>query len=502
MPILPKCSFAPAKMAITMAAVLSYFSSATVMAASEISINGSAFQPIASPITIVQENISNSVGIIENSIKSDSAIKQTGHNNRAAIIQFGNDKAILLRQPGLLNRALIVQVASTAQDHQTIDARQGESADAVNYIYSLQTSVNSNNPIEADFGRLTVEGAKLVAQNFILAPEVSRVNVGMLEDISLHFNAALENQIDQHRFQPFSDDAANTANTANTAQPFFATLGYGQANKSSVLGVSGYDHRIRSVTVGRNFRLNAQSKFGLAAQYTESNSTLQEGLGSVRAKGYQIGALGSFSESGYYLDLIGNIGKVNFSSDRFGGASRVYSDNSGWHYTGRAQGGYLFENGSLRFGPLVSASYVKGTANGYQENGSTLLTQAIEKQTIEKISASLGGVLYFNDTSTKLTTSTTSTTSTKFPVSSYLKAEIVRDVGRGNNDFLQSRFSFSSQTVITPLNDNTSETYGRVSAGINVSLRKDIQFILSGTTTTHTDRLKRHNAYLGLSVAF
>ena len=479
--------YSVASLKILVLAIYSCFASASVLAFSEVSVNGTDFQPTASPITIVQDGASNSVGIIENSVKSDSAIKQTGNDNRAAIIQIGNDKVVLLRQPGLLNRAMIVQVASTAQDHQTIDARQGESANAVNYIYSLQTSVDSNNPIEAEFGRLTVDGAKLVAKNFILAPEVSRVNVGMLEDISLHFNAALENQIDRHRFQPFSDD---TANTANTEKPFFATLGYGQANKSSALGFSGYDHRIRSVTVGHNFWLNTQSKLGLAAQYTESNSTIQEGLGSVHAKGYQIGAFGSFSESGYYLDLIGNLGKVNFSSDRFGDASRVYSDSSGWHYTGRALGGYFFENGSFRFGPLVSASYSKGTANGYQENGSALLTQAIEKQTLEKISASLGGALYFNETLSS------------YPVSSYLKAEIVRDVGRGNSDFVQSQFSFSPQTVVTPLNDNASETYGRVSAGINISLRKNIQFILSGTTTTHTDRLKRHNAYLGLSVAF
>ncbi|MBY0455380.1 MAG: autotransporter outer membrane beta-barrel domain-containing protein [Burkholderiaceae bacterium] len=491
-------SAAPVKLLVL--AILSCFSGTSVFAASEVNVNAAGFQPAASPITIVQEGASNTVGIVENAAQLDSAVKQTGTFNRVAIIQLGNDKAVLLRQPGVFNRALVVQVANTAQDRQNIDARQGEGVNAVNYIYSLQTSANSTKPIEAEFGRLTLEQAKVVANNFVLAPEVSRVNVGMLEDISLNFNSVLENQIDQQRFQPCSEPTSTAQNSdaggseplplACAGKPFFATMGYSQANKASAPGFSGYDHSIRSATLGSYFWLNPQTKLGLAFQYTDSHSTVKDGLGSVHAKGYQIGAFGSFSDAGYYLDAIGNVGRVDFSADRFGGASRVYSDSKGWHYTGRAQGGYFFENGGLRFGPFASASYSKGTADGYQENGSTLLTQVIDKQTRERISASLGGAFHFNDTLAG------------YPVSSYLKAEVVRDLGRGSNDVLQSRFSFSPQMVMTPLNDNTADTYGRVSAGVNVALRKDVKLTFSGTTLLHTDRLKRHNAYLGLSVDF
>lgn len=485
----------PMNTKVLVLAVFSCFSGSLAWAASEVSLNGGEFQPMTSPITIIQENSNNAVGVIENTARSDSAILQKGNYNRVAIIQMGNDKAILLRQPGLLNRAMVVQVASTAQDHQTIDARQGDSADAVNYIYSLQTSadtVNSSNPLEAEFNRLTVDQAKMVAKNFILAPELSLVNVGMVEDISLHFSAALQNDIDQNRFKLCNNQEEGCE---NSNKPFFATLGYGKTDKNGTTGFAGYHHQIRSATLGTHFLNTSYSQLGVAFQYTESNSTIKEGLGTVDAKGYQVGIWGSFSkpDSGYYLDLIGNAGKVDFSSYRFGDFSsvgKVNSESQGVYYRGRAQAGHFSENGSWRFGPFISASYSHATADAYQENGSILLTQAIEKQTLKKISASLGGAFYFKDSLAG------------YPVSSYVKAEVVRDVGRSNHDIVQSQFSFSPQIVITPLNPNHTDTYGKISAGMDIALRQDVKLVLSGTALIHADGIKRRNTYLGLLVKF
>ena len=394
---------------VLMVSVFSCVSSAMALAASEVSIDGADFQSMTPPITIIQERASNSVGIVEEQVFSDSAVLQTGFYNRTAIIQYGNDKLAVLRQPGLFNRAMIVQVASTDQDFQTIDSRQGEGLGSTNYLFTLQTSIDDSNPIARQFGGLTFDQAKTVAKNFIFAPELSRVNVGLLEDISLHFTSLLENRLDQNRFGscadrqvslPGADDGDNPIkrDPACSSEPFFATLSYGRADRDSSLGLLGYEQNIRSATLGADFRINPTSRFGIAFNFAQSNSDIYEGLGSVDTTGYQIGGFGSISQSQYYLDLIATLGKVNFSSDRFGGASEVESDTDGWGYTGRLQGGYFFDNDNLRFGPFITAVYSKGRVEAYWEEGSVLLTQRIEEQKRERFVASLGAAFDRQDT--------------------------------------------------------------------------------------------------------
>jgi uncharacterized protein YhjY with autotransporter beta-barrel domain len=487
---------------VFMVYIFSCVSSAMALAASEVSIDGADFQSIVPPITIIQETASNSVSIVEEQVLSDSAVLQTGSYNRTAIIQYGNDKLVVLRQPGLFNRALIVQVASTDQDLQTIDSRQGEGLGSTNYLFTLQTSIDDSNPIARQFGGLTFDQAKTVAKNFIFAPELSRVNVGLLEDISLHFTSLLENRLDQDRFGscadrqvslPGADDGDNPIkrDPACSSEPFFATLSYGRADRDSSLGLLGYEQNIRSATLGADFRINPTSRFGIAFNFAESSSDLYEGLGSVDTTGYQIGGFGSISQSQYYLDLIATLGKVDFSSDRFGGASEVGSDTDGWGYTGRLQGGYFFDNDNLRFGPFITAVYSKGRVEGYWEEGSVLLTQRIEEQKRERFVASLGAAFDRQDTIGG------------YPVRSYLKLELERDFGIGREDTVESRFAFSPDLVVTtPLDDVIEETYGRISGGLSLVINRQARLSLAGMTLVGADRLDTYDIYGELSVAF
>ncbi len=482
--------------------VFSCISSATALADSQVSTNGTDFQSVTSPITIIQGNASNSVIIVEDNVNSDSAVLQTGFYNRTAIIQFGNDKISILRQPGLFNRAMIIQVASTEQAVQTIDALQGEGPDATNFLFKMQTSINDSHPIAQQFGNLSLDQAGTVAQNFIFAPEVSRVNVGLLEDISLHFTSVLENRLDQQRSgfcmdqQPLAlgADGAGSAvkrDPVCSSGPFFATLSYGQADRDSALGALGYEQRIRSATLGADFRINPMSQWGIAVNFANSDSDIHQGLGSVDATSYQIGGFGSFSQSQYYLDLIATLGTVDFSSNRFSGATRVSADTDGWSYTGRLQGGYLFEQDNLRFGPFLTARYAKGSVDAYWEKGSPLLTQGIDEQDRESFVASLGAAIDRQDTLGG------------YPIRSYLKLELERDFGIGGEDTVESRFSFSPDFVVTtPLDDVAKETYGRISGGLSLMLNRQAQFSLAGMTLVGADQVDRYNLYGQLSVAF
>lgn len=494
-------SFAPT-ICTFFASILSCLFSAVALSASEVSINGTNFEVMASPITIIQDERSNSVGIIDDGGVSDSAVKQTGSYNRTAIIQFGNDKLAILRQPGLFNRAMIVQVAGNQEDVQSIDAHQGTGTESVNYLFTLQTTVNDADPIARQFNSLTPREAKTVARNFIYAPEVSRINVGLLEDVSIHFSSLLENRLDQTRFGScenrklhgnFEYSAGTSIKSSPTCSstPFFATLSYERADRDNALGALGYKQDIRSATVGADFPLGPMSKLGVALNVEKSDGDIREGLGSISTTGYQIGGFGSVSQSQYYLDLIATLGKVNFTSDRFSGPTKVRSDADGWSYTGRFQAGYLFGNDYFHVGPLLAARYSKGSVDSYWEEGNILMTQWISKQDREGFVASIGALLDRQDDIGR------------FLLHSYLKFELERDFGIGRHNDVESIFSLSpNATVFTPVNDISEDTYGRISAGINLSINKQARVSLAGTTLIGADKLDRRAVYGEVSVAF
>lgn len=463
--------------------------SGAAAAVSELSVDGGGFQSAEPPITVIQEQRSNSISIVEDAVVSDSAVMQTGDYNRAAIIQYGNDKLAILRQPGHFNRAMLVQVASTDLDFQTVDSRQG-GVGATNYLFQLQTSVDDPDPVAQQFGLLTFAQAKTVAQNFVDAPEVSRVGAGMLEDITLHFTSILQDRLDRGRFLDCADGSPAVAADC-AATPFFATLSYGHADRDSSLGAQGYEQDIRSATLGADLRLNPRTRVGLALNLVDADGDIRHGLGNLDASGYQIGAFGSFTQSRYYLDLMATAGWIDFSGDRFGGPMKVRSDTDGWSYAARLQTGYFFGDDGLRFGPLLASGYSNGTVDSYWEKGNMLLRQWIDDQDRERFVASLGVALDRHDLVGGRQLHT------------YLKAELERDFGIGREDQVESRFAFAPNAILyTPVDDIGEDTYGKLSGGVSLAIGKQTKVSLAGSTLIGSDKLDTYDVYGELAVAF
>lgn len=461
--------------------------SGAALAVSELSIDGGGFQAAQPPITVIQEQRSNAISLVEDSLVSDSAVMQTGYYNRTAILQYGNDKLAILRQPGRFNRALIVQVASTDLDFQTIDSRQG-GVGATNYLFQLQTSVDDPDPVAQQFGLLTYAQAKAVAQNFVDAPEVSRVAAGMLEDITLHFTTILQDRLDRGRYLDCADSSA-AADCASA--PFFATLSYGHAERDSALGTQGYEQDIRSATLGADLRLTPSTRVGLALNLVDADGDIRHGLGSLDASGYQIGAFGSFTQSQYYLDLMASAGWIDFSGDRFGGAMKVSTDSDGWSYAARLQTGYFFGGEGMRFGPLLATGYSNGSVDSYWEKGSMLLRQWIDDQDRERFVASVGAALDRQDLVGGRQLHT------------YLKAELERDFGIGREDVVESRFAFAPNALVyTPVDDVGEDTYGKITGGVSLAITRQAKVSLAGSTFIGSDRLDTYDLYGELSLAF
>jgi uncharacterized protein YhjY with autotransporter beta-barrel domain len=320
----------------------------------------------------------------------------------------------------------------------------------------------------------------------------------VLEDISQHFSTVVESRLDQDRFSFYSASRADEINGSGLGDigrgwgTPFADVSQGDAQRNEILGLSGYKQRLHSATLGSDFKLSPQSRVGVALNYTESNTNVSEGFETISTRAFQIAGYGTYSIDRYYLDLLGTVGGYSFSSERFADAMKVNSDTGGWGYSWRAQGGYFFGNENLRFGPSLSVAYTKGVVRGYSEQGNVLLSQNIETQVRERFQESAGVV--FNYTNSV----------GSYPLQAFFKAAAVRDHANNGSDTVKSRFSFdpTDMDFLTFTDEGATDTYRKISAGVNVALNRRSKFSLVGSTLGGTDRMKRSSAYVGLSIIF
>lgn len=505
--------------------------SASVSAESFVMINGTLVNSPQLPITVIQDKGktgSNSVFSFENLRDADSLIVQTGMNNSAVVIQRGTNKYAYVEQHGLFNHLLIIQFGSSATDSQEACSDQSASSVVINkdcatlramaragtldgrpqavsnYAYTLQTHADGSASTERErvisqaFQSLTIDEAKLVAANFTFAPGLSRVRVNVLEDISQHFSSVVENRLDLDRFSFHSASHADEIKGSGLGDidggwgTPFVNVSQGDADRNEILGLSGYKQRLHSATLGSDFKLSPQSRVGVAINYTESNTNVSEGFETIRTKAYQIAGYGAYAIDRYYLDLLGTIGSYSFSSERFADAMKVNSDSGGWGYAWRAQGGYFFGNDKLRFGPLLSVAYTKGVVRGYTEQGNVLLSQNIETQVRERFQESAGVAFNYSDSVGS------------YPLQAFLKAAAVRDHSNNANDTVRSRFSFdpSDMDFLTFTDEGATDTYRKISAGVNIAINRRSKLWLVGNTLAGTDRIKRSSAYVGLSIIY
>lgn len=464
-------------------AVTALLCSGSAFSQSLVSMDGSAFQPGALPLTVVQSAQSNQAATLERESRADTLIDQAGHYNRAVQIQTGGDKYSILKQHGRYNRALVVQVGGSSTDIQ--DSQTQQTGDgAVNSLYVFQTSANPAdwNAAEAAWARLNLEQAQTVAHNFMYGPEIARAKVGIAEDVAQLFVDTLSVQQDQDRFA--TGEAAKI--------PVFVAASYGDASRESTLGALGYHQSIRSLTVGTRHRLGERTRLGWAFNISNADAGMQQDMGSIRTQAYQVAGFGSYIQGPYHLDWALSYGHFDFDTGRYDQAMRVESDSKGSAYTARVQGAYWLQsaNGAMRWGPYVAATYKHSSSDAYSEQGHLLLAQDIDKQQRRRLSSALGAAWHFHS----------KREAGNF--SAYVKAEWVYDAGMNQADETDSRFAMDRTVrVITPLQDGSSDRYGVITAGVKYPLRPGLDVVVAAQKTLGSDVIKRTNGYLGLAWA-
>jgi outer membrane autotransporter protein len=158
------------------------------------------------------------------------------------------------------------------------------------------------------------------------------------------------------------------------------------------------DYTTGNITAGADYRLDEHFTVGALFNYAHTDANLDSRGSSATVDSYSPGLYASYVDKGWYGNFLGAYGRNAYTSDRMVDIPGLQGDNhggtSGNQGTVNLTGGYEFQKGAFKFGPVASVQYVHLSIDSMQEEGPTALT--IDSQDEDSFRSQLGVEGRFN----------------------------------------------------------------------------------------------------------
>jgi outer membrane lipase/esterase len=173
----------------------------------------------------------------------------------------------------------------------------------------------------------------------------------------------------------------------------FVTDSYGWGSRDARSNVAGFDYNHNMTSGGVDYRINDWLAAGALIGYSETNDTLNNGLGSQSFDSYQAAIYATAFMGGWYSSLAGT-----YAYEEWGKLDRnvvignqVASATTDGHVLGgKLEGGYVMQMGDWSFGPageIRAAGYHIGS---YTEHGTFGLNQEVDSQNTASVVGQFG----------------------------------------------------------------------------------------------------------------
>lgn len=255
----------------------------------------------------------------------------------------------------------------------------------------------------------------------------------------------------------------------------FAEGGYVNGSRDSRVGAPGFDYDAPSVTVGAEYRARPDLLLGAAFNYSNAstNVTSLGPLGATRidVNSYQFAGFASLNRPNWFADLVVGYGANDFDVSRAGLIDRIRATPRADTLLVAAKAAYLFDVGTLRFGPVGTLTYAHTWIDAYQEQGDPLLTQSVGRQSRDGLTGGAGLQIRL-----------------PFALGDRVLNPFVNVTAE--HDFLgQLRTITSAQTyaltlpIATQIRGYDGGTYGKVAAGLSFDLGAGFSGMINGSAT-------------------
>jgi uncharacterized protein YhjY with autotransporter beta-barrel domain/phospholipase/lecithinase/hemolysin len=357
---------------------------------------------------------------------------------------------------------------------------------------------------------LTNGGFDLMARymaNIVQAPGTIAVQPGIAAATTGGFVSTLFGRLDATRDARTADDygaasdgpmglgATDKSRAPQTTPSSGRVMSYAMGtflggSRSDAVDLVGYDYDATSGTAGFEVSINRNLILGLAGSYTAAGADLTNGA-NVDLDSIQAAAYLSYATRQVFAEALAAYASHEVDLTRPGVIDTIRSDTDASAFALAARGGYLFDFGTVRAGPIAGLTYVHARVGGYTEKGDDLLTFNVEAQTVDSVTGNAG---------IRFLAPFRSGGNYVIP---YLNVMLEHQFGDGARTLTVDQVQTNLYLpIMTSVSNFDTRTYGRIEGGISFELGPQLGAVINAASTFARDEGEDFRVSAGLSYRF
>jgi len=192
--------------------------------------------------------------------------------------------------------------------------------------------------------------------------------------------------IDSKEMSPASSEPANRWSAFIAGQVILANLDHDDQD------LAHQDYTTGSVMVGADYRIDDHFTVGALVDFSHTDANLDHIGSTGTVDSYSPGIYASYVDGPWYGNALVTYGYNTYTDDRNIAIGTLTGTNHGAtdgdQYTGSLTGGYEFQSGDFKYGPIAGVQYVHLDINSFTEQGPTALN--VDNQSADSFRSQLG----------------------------------------------------------------------------------------------------------------
>ena len=258
--------------------------------------------------------------------------------------------------------------------------------------------------------------------------------------------------------------------SAESRWSVYAEGNYASGTRNAQFYESSFDYSAGGGTVGVEYRISPDLLVGGVFAYSNPSVNLVTQQAHNDINSYQFGGYASYTSPNWFTDGLLAYGRHVYNIDRQGIIDVIHGSTNANTFTAAARGGYLFDVGWMRVGPIAGLNYTNVDVKGYTETGDVLITMVVDGQKFDSLTGSVGAQF-------------------RCPFWFWTRPYTPFINVTAEHDFIGSGRTITTTQVTTPLLpvltpiDSQGRTYGKVAGGIATAITANTSVMVNAATT-------------------
>jgi uncharacterized protein YhjY with autotransporter beta-barrel domain len=251
----------------------------------------------------------------------------------------------------------------------------------------------------------------------------------------------------------------------------------------------GLSYEATAGTVGMEYRVTRSLIVGLAGNIITASADLHGGA-DVDIDAVQLATYLSCATKLWFVDALLSYGRYDLDMARPGVNSLVQGNTGGDVFALAVRGGYLFDLGGVRAGPIAGLSFARTRVDGYTETGDQQVALHVASQTVDAVTGSVG---------VRFLAPFLAEGKVVIP---YLNITLEQQLGGDAHALNVSLAQAGTEPILVAAPNFDTRTYGKIEGGITLHLGQSVSATVSGASTFARDEGNDYRLSTGFTYKF